>query len=80
MTSPTPGPYRPHPKPHLSRTAVILALLAAALVCTLRIAWAVGDGVTLPQDQITRPFGQLPTTGYDPGLYTPFTQAPEAPR
>lgn len=79
--APQAGPYRPHPRPHprphLSRTVVLLVLIGALL---LAIAWIAHDlvqpGIVIPQDSIVRPWDG----GYDPGLYTPFTRAPEQSR
>ena len=79
MTRPQPrlpSPYRPDARPHLARTWVLLALIGAALLVTV---WVAGELVrpqyTLPVDVTTEPYG-----GYDPGLYTPFTHPPAAPR
>lgn len=75
--APQAGPYRPDRKPHLTRTAVILALIGALLLAT---AWAAHDlarpGLVIQQEDIVRPWDG----GYDPGLYTPFTRAPEQRR
>lgn len=68
-----PSPYRPDPRPHLTRTAVLLALIGALLVA---IAWTTHDlvrpALVIQQEDIVQP--------YDPGLYTPFTRAPEQER
>lgn len=67
-----PSPYRPAPKPHLTRTVVLLTLIGAALFAIGSVAWDLSrPGTVLPQDVITQPYD-----GYDPGLYTPFTHAP----
>lgn len=75
--APQAGPYRPDRRPHLTRTTIILALIGALLLAT---AWAAHDqirpGVTIPRDSIVQPWDG----GYDPGLYTPFTRAPEQGR
>lgn len=72
-----PSPYRPDPRPHLTRTAVLLALIGALLVT---IAWTTHDlvrpAVVIPPDAVYQPW----EGGYDPGLYTPFTRAPEQGR
>lgn len=71
-----PSPYKPHPKPHLTRTAVLLALTGAMLAVIVGSALELErPGTVLPQREITRPYD-----GYDPGLYTPFTHPPESPR
>lgn len=74
--APQAGQYRPDARAHLTRTAVILALIGALLLAT---GWAALElnrpGLKVPANVV-----ELPFSTYDPGLYTPFTRAPEPGR
>lgn len=75
--TPLPTTYRPDPAPHLTRTVVILALVGALLLATSWLAYELHrPALVIPRDAIVQPWDG----GYDPGLYTPFTRAPETGR
>jgi hypothetical protein len=75
MRKPTtrlPSPYRPDPAPHTWRTALIVGFCLLAIV--LILAWMIGTDLAWNVPADIRPVET--GGGYDPGLYTPFTQAP----
>lgn len=65
-----PSPYRPDPKPHLTRTAVLLALIGAVLVA---ITWAALE--------LTGPTYRIPREVYQPSypVTAPAWLEPTAP-
>lgn len=76
--APQAGQYRPDARAHLTRTAVILALIGALLLATGWLAWEIKrPGLVIPPGYMVQPYDG---GSYDPGLYTPFTRAPEPGR
>lgn len=59
----------------VKRRWVLLALIGAVLVAAGLLASDLAHPTYVVPTEVTRHAG-VPATTYDPGLYTPFTQAP----